>query len=355
MIRRGFWRENAGQPSLPAELIKRQGEVRRELDSLAKDAAAYEDPDRALKRIQIERMKAARERRVETKKKLAKARYDRAIAWHQRQGKAITHLGDDVSSALHGAEGKAERLAQLKLPAIADPAGLAAAMGIKLGELRFLAYDRKVAKVDHYSRFTIPKKTGGVREISAPMPRLKRAQYWIMKNILEPLPGHAASHGFRTQRSILTQCPSACGPARGHQHRPQGLLPDHHLCPRERLLRQPGLPREGRRPLGADLHGCRARQAADRWPDLEHRARRAALAARRADQPGDRQPDRQSPRQAHGRRRQGRWFHLHALCRRHDLLGQRGARLAFRSTGCCGSCGRSPKPKALPSTTRRRA
>ena len=204
MIRRGFWRENAGQPSLPAELIKRQGEVRRELDGLAKDAAAYEDPERALKRIRLDRMKAARERRVETKKKRAKARYDRATAWHQRQGKAVTHLGDDVSSALHGAEGKAERLAQLKLPAIADPAGLATAMGIKLGELRFLAYDRKVAKVDHYRRFTIPKKTGGVREISAPMPRLKRAQYWIMKNILEPLPGHAASHGFRTQRSILT-------------------------------------------------------------------------------------------------------------------------------------------------------
>lgn len=204
MIRRGFWRENAGQPSLPAELIKRQGEVRRELDGLAKDAAAYEDPDRALQRIRIERMKTARERRVETKKKRAQARYERATAWHQRQGRTIAHLGDDVSSALNGAEGKAERLAQLKLPAIADPAGLATAMGIKLGELRFLAYDRKVAKVDHYRRFTIPKKTGGVREISAPMPRLKRAQYWIMKNILEPLPGHAASHGFRTQRSILT-------------------------------------------------------------------------------------------------------------------------------------------------------
>jgi RNA-directed DNA polymerase len=204
MIRRGFWRENAGQPSLPADLIKRQGEVRRELDSLAKDAAAYEDPDRALQRIRFDRMKAARERRVETKKKRAQARYERATAWHQRQGKAVTHLGDTISAALHGAEGKAERRAQLKLPAIADPAGLATAMGIKTGELRFLAYDRKVAKVDHYRRFTIPKKTGGVREISAPMPRLKRAQYWIMKNILEPLPGHDASHGFRTQRSILT-------------------------------------------------------------------------------------------------------------------------------------------------------
>jgi RNA-directed DNA polymerase len=204
MIRRGFWRENAGQPSLPAELIKRQGEVRRELDTLAKDAAAYEDADRALKRIQVERMKAARERRVETKLKRAQARHERAVAWHQSQGKSIPHLGDDVSAALHGAEGKAERLAQLRLPAFTDAAGLATAMGIKIGELRFLAFDRKVARIDHYARFTIPKKTGGLREISAPMPRLKRAQYWILKNVLEPLPGHDASHGFRPKRSILT-------------------------------------------------------------------------------------------------------------------------------------------------------
>ena len=77
-------------------------------------------------------------------------------------------------------------------------------MGIKIGELRFLAYDRTVAKVDHYARFTIPKKSGGVREISAPMPRLKRAQYWVLVNILQPLEAHDAAHGFRAKRSILT-------------------------------------------------------------------------------------------------------------------------------------------------------
>ena len=72
MIRRGFWQERAGQPSLPAELIKRQGEVRRELETLAKDASVYENSDRALKQLQAERMKAARERRLETKQRHAK-------------------------------------------------------------------------------------------------------------------------------------------------------------------------------------------------------------------------------------------------------------------------------------------
>jgi RNA-directed DNA polymerase len=204
MIRRGFWKETDGQPSLPAELIRRQGDVRREMESLAADANAYQDPKRALKLIQLERMKAARERRIETKLRHAKERHDRATSWHARKAKEITHLGDSVSAALNGVAGKPEKLASLKLPAIADAAAMATAMGIKIGELRFLAYDRKVAKVDHYARFTIPKRTGGVREISAPMPRLKRAQYWILVNILQPLQAHDAAHGFRAKRSILT-------------------------------------------------------------------------------------------------------------------------------------------------------
>lgn len=204
MIRHGFWSEGSDQPSLPAELIKQQGEVRRELESLAKDASAYENSDRALKRLQTERMQAARERRVETKIRRAQKRYDRAAAWHERQNNEITHLGDDVSALLKSTDGKPERLQALKLPAIRDGAALAAAMGLKLGELKFLAYSRKVAKVDHYVRFTIPKKTGGVREIAAPMPRLKRAQYWTLGNILQPLQTHDAAHGFCAKRSILT-------------------------------------------------------------------------------------------------------------------------------------------------------
>ncbi len=204
MVRHGFWQEDAQQPSPPAELIKRQTEVRRELEALAKDASAYENKDRALKLLQTERMKAARERRMDTKICRAKLRNDRALNWHERQNLEVTHLGDGVSAALSGAPARPERLTVHGLPDIADAAELAKRMGIKIGELRFLAYSRKVAKVDHYMRFTIPKKTGGVREIAAPMPRLKRAQYWILGNILTPLEAHDAAHGFRAGRSIMT-------------------------------------------------------------------------------------------------------------------------------------------------------
>jgi retron-type reverse transcriptase len=70
--------------------------------------------------------------------------------------------------------------------------------------LRFLAFSRKASTISHYIRFKIPKKTGGERLISAPMPRLKQAQHWILGNILEKLELHDAAHGFRRDRSIVS-------------------------------------------------------------------------------------------------------------------------------------------------------
>jgi len=77
-------------------------------------------------------------------------------------------------------------------------------MGITINELRFLAYQRDVSTVSHYQRFAIPKKSGGERIISAPMPRLKRAQYWLLANILEKVPVTESAQGFVKQRNILT-------------------------------------------------------------------------------------------------------------------------------------------------------
>ena len=92
----------------------------------------------------------------------------------------------------------------LDLPALDDAPALAAAMGIGVPELRFLATHREVSRSTHYQRFTVPKKTGGQRQISAPMPRLKRAQYWVLDNILAKLPVHAAAHGFLPGHSIVS-------------------------------------------------------------------------------------------------------------------------------------------------------
>ena len=77
-------------------------------------------------------------------------------------------------------------------------------MGITVAALRFLSFARRVSTVSHYRRFQIPKKTGGLRPISAPMPRLKRAQHWVLTEILNKVELHPAAHGFRPGRSIVT-------------------------------------------------------------------------------------------------------------------------------------------------------
>ncbi|MCU0516032.1 MAG: retron St85 family RNA-directed DNA polymerase [Oscillatoria sp. Prado101] len=94
-----------------------------------------------------------------------------------------------------------ERLQSNGLPLCNSHEAIAQAMKISVRRLRFLAFYRKKP---HYKRFQIPKKMGGKREISAPMPLLKQAQNWILHNILEKLELHSAAHGFRRERSIVT-------------------------------------------------------------------------------------------------------------------------------------------------------
>ncbi len=211
MIRLGYWRQGDGQPTLPEEMIKRKGDLDRELSELYRQQARWANPEAALKQMHKERKKAAMERRKETKLRQAETRHKRALAWAERRERDVLYLGADVSAGLSaGAPGK--KLVGAA-PELASAKALADAIGIGLGELRFLAYNRALTRVSHYQRFRIPKKSGGERQISAPMPRLKRAQYWILDNILARVPIHPAAHGFAHGRSILTNAAPHVGRA----------------------------------------------------------------------------------------------------------------------------------------------
>jgi retron-type reverse transcriptase len=202
MIRLGFWQRSEGQPSPPEELIRRAGELNREISELYKQQARWANPEAALKQMHKERKRAAMERRKETKLKQAEARYKRAAAWAEQRKTDVLYLGEGVSAGL--SKGAGARPLAASLPALADAKTLADAMGLAPAELRFLAFDRPLSRISHYQRFRIPKKSGGERLISAPMPRLKRAQYWILDNILAHVPIHRAAHGFVPGRSILS-------------------------------------------------------------------------------------------------------------------------------------------------------
>ncbi len=204
MKRLGFWKVDKDKPTVAQKMISRRSELQGQLNKLLKQQHLSENPETALKALRKERMEAARAKRVETRTKQADERHEKALAWHKKQQNEITWLGEAVSLGLKAKEGQLERLQNAQLPSFVNHKALAEAMGITLNELRFLSYDRTTSKVSHYKHFQIAKKAGGYRFISAPMPRLKRSQYWLLDNILAKIPLHEAAHGFVAGRSIIT-------------------------------------------------------------------------------------------------------------------------------------------------------
>lgn len=67
------------------------------------------------------------------------------------------------------------------------------------------------ASSSHYREFAIPKRSGGVRIISAPYPALLDCQRWINQHILSKVPIHSSAHGFALRKSIITNAQAHVG------------------------------------------------------------------------------------------------------------------------------------------------
>ena len=198
-----LWRavEQAGsiQAFVDAQLVERGFVVeRREADQMSdRERDAYK---KSLKAEAEERRRLRRE------------------AWQAYKSAHIVHLGEGVYWTdgrepdkwdLPNAEARA---AENELPPLDSPKGLAEALGLTVPELRWLAYHRDAATTIHYRRFTIPKRDGTARAIWAPLPKLKDAQRWILRNIVEKLLVHGSVHGFLPGRSTLTNAAAHASP-----------------------------------------------------------------------------------------------------------------------------------------------
>jgi retron-type reverse transcriptase len=162
-------------------------------------------------------VKAERERRAELKKqKKAEAeerKRRRAAAVAERRATDIIFLGRGVSGKLGDRTSNLEKLANAGLPVLSTPAELAGALGVSIAQLRWLSYHTEVASRVHYVSFTVPKKSGGTRTLSAPHRKLARVQQWIFENIVSKLPVEPPAHGFLTGRSIVTNARPHAGQA----------------------------------------------------------------------------------------------------------------------------------------------
>lgn len=204
MIRLGFWPAQGNVPEDPADEIRRRGEIYRELEELRKQNRHLHNEAALIKEMRKRRLAESKKKRQETKERHERERRERAEAWRLKKAQEIVYLGEAVSGGLDSLAPDDAKLQSLGLPRCATSQDIAAQMGITVNELRFLAFARQTSEVTHYRRFKIPKKTGGERLISAPMPRLKAAQQWVVQNILTRVALNEAAHGFRAQRSIVS-------------------------------------------------------------------------------------------------------------------------------------------------------
>jgi RNA-directed DNA polymerase len=204
MIRLGFWPAKDKLPEDPADEIRRRAELQRLLSEARSQHRKLHNEEHLLKEARKQRLAESRRKQQENKERRERQRSERAQAWQRTKEREIVYLGEAVSAGLNRTECDGERLASYGLPSYSTGEEIAGAMGITVNELRFLSFSRKTSEVSHYVRFKLKKKTGGERTISAPMPRLKQAQQWVLENLLEKVELHDAAHGFRKARSIVS-------------------------------------------------------------------------------------------------------------------------------------------------------
>jgi len=103
------------------------------------------------------------------------------------------------------------------VPAIETVGGLAELFGLQIGELEWfadlkgLSYKPHGLRLGHYHYRILAKKSGAIRLIEAPKPRLKELQRLILIHILQKIPSHPAVHGFVKARSVRTFLASHVG------------------------------------------------------------------------------------------------------------------------------------------------
>ncbi len=220
MTRLGFWppNEEVGRQAAEAmaELRVRYrdlAELREQLQRLEQelgDAQNIAAMIAEIRKRRIERVRAQREVRREQRAREREERRRQDEEWRRT---TLPFLGRGVSGGLIYTGGDPVRLESLGLPVVETAVDLAAAMEIPVEELTWLTYHRGAARTDHYHRFTIPKRHGGVRVISSPKRNLRAAQRWILASILAEQEVHPAAMAFRPKRSIVDNAVAHAGRA----------------------------------------------------------------------------------------------------------------------------------------------
>lgn len=187
-----------------AKLYKEKDEINEKLMDLKKKYNQTWDYEKIRQDVAKTIMEESIARRKERKEKKALEKAQKAEVWKKVKSENIVFIGKGYSGLLYDKENHEEKLISQGLPVIKDDKALAEFLGVEYKELRFLVYHRDVVTVDHYNRYTIPKKKGGERSIAAPKKLLKNAQRIILEEILAKVPVSDYTHGFLKGKSVIS-------------------------------------------------------------------------------------------------------------------------------------------------------
>ena len=185
------------------EAYPRLAELKKDFTEIRAQIGDINDIDALLKDVRRERIERVKREREERKVRKAEEHARRQQELAQEKRKTPRFLGHGVSAHLSFEGGNPAELAARGLPAPENLEQLAESMQLDPGEVLWLSYERAATTVDHYTRFEIPKKSGGRRLISSPKPKLRVAQSWIAKNILDLLVPSRYAMAFRPGVSIV--------------------------------------------------------------------------------------------------------------------------------------------------------
>jgi retron-type reverse transcriptase len=157
----------------------------------------------AQKAVEEER---ARKAAIKAQKKAESAARKEARAREvaRRRAEDVVFLGRGVSGRLGDRRSLVEALQAQGLPVLSSPADVARALGIPVPRLRWLAFHAEAVTRSHYVYFEVPKRSGGMRLLSAPHQALGAAQRWVLSEILEKVTFEDEAHGFVKGRSTVT-------------------------------------------------------------------------------------------------------------------------------------------------------
>jgi retron-type reverse transcriptase len=174
-----------------------------ELNQIQQRLTELGDIESRIKEIRAERILLSKQRREERKIEKERNRAIRREAWELQKRTQAPFLGVGVSNRLTFEGGDLTSLNKLGLPELNSLANIADAIGLNTEDLVWLCYERATSEFDHYTRFEIPKRSGGKRLISSPKPKMRQAQSWINLNILNQLKPSIYCYAFRPNTSIV--------------------------------------------------------------------------------------------------------------------------------------------------------